>query len=242
MDFNFYDQYKNYPSIDLLKIVRSPDSYQPQAIEAATQVLKEREVTAEEIALADGYILDIKRKQEKIEAYKEKAKDFLQPILQPGPHVKPAKWLNILLILVALDYCLVIYQTIRRAVSFLWCDYCTFDPLFFSFSLLGIIYVPFIFYLLFKRKRWGWILLFVDNGITAIGRLSQMYMYFEYRDIHGGDIATYLFFILIKVGFLIFLWRNEITAYFDVPDQTKQRTLIFLAVIAALALLFHLIN
>lgn len=236
MNFNFYDLYRVYSNVELLRIISRADEYQPEAVNAASLILKDRDVTDEDLAEAEQFFADKKAKAEIIEAYKSKAKDFLQPIIQPTADVKPSKWLNILLLLVALDYLWVLYHAVRDVVLYLRCDHCEFDLFFFLFSLLGIVYVPFIFFLLLKRKRWGWILLFADSGITALSRFSQMLLLFKYHGMHVGNTTTYIVAILIKAGFLIFLWRKEISDYFNVSLKAKQYTLIFLAFIAVLSL------
>jgi hypothetical protein len=235
MNFNFYDQYRVYSNVELLRIISRADEYQPEAVEAASLVLKDRNVTEEERAEVEQFFADKKAKAEKIEAYKDKAKDFFQPIIQPKADIKPGKWLNILLLLVVLDYLWILYDTIRDVVLYLRCAYCEFDLSFFLFSLLGIVYVPFIFYLLLKRKRWGWILLFADSGITALSRLNQMLLLFKYQGVPVGSTTTFIVAILIKVGFLIFLWRKEISDYFNVSIKAKQYTLIFLIFVTVLA-------
>lgn len=236
MNFDFYEQFREYPNVELLKIIAQPGNYQPQAVEAAGRILQERNVTVEETEEAAQYFGEVQAKEEKMMAYKEKAKDFLQPVIQPEATIQPGKWLNILLLLVLLDYLWVLYDAVRDLVLFLRCESCEFDPVFFLLSLLGILYIPFIFFLLWKRKRWGWILLFADGGIAVVSRLSSMLLLFKYNSIYGVSITTTIITILIRTGFLIFLWRKEIADYFSVSGKVKQRVLIFLVVISTIAL------
>lgn len=235
MNFNFYDLYRVYSNVELLRIISCADEYQPEAVNAASLILKDRDVTDEDLAEAEQFFADKKAKAEIIEAYKNKAKDFLQPIVQPTADVRPGKWLNILLLLVALDYLWVLYHAIRDVVLYLRCDNCEFDPVSFLLSISGVVYLPVIFYLLLKRRRWGWILLFADNGMSVLLRLAQMYVFFKYQDMHGGDTSAFLMPVLIRLGFLAFLWRKEISDYFAVSSKTKQHVLLYLAVFAALA-------
>ena len=53
MNFDFYQLYKDYSNIELLKIVKRPTEYQPTAVAVATQILNERQLTTEEIQLVD---------------------------------------------------------------------------------------------------------------------------------------------------------------------------------------------
>jgi hypothetical protein len=237
MTFNFHDQYKDYSNIELLKIVRQPNEYQTDAVEAATSILKERTISETDIQQADTYFEEIeakaKQKSEKLNSYKEKAADFLQPIIKPGPEVKPAKWLNILLLFIGLDYLWMFYNSIKRIVSISRCRSCTFD-ITIVLTIVTLIYVPVIFFLLFKKKRWGWILLFADNLFTFIANLFQSYIFFEYPEFRRDGISAFLLPILIKAVFIFFLWRVPISDFFEVTHKAKKDTAIVTIVIAIL--------
>lgn len=227
MNFDFYQQYKDYSNIDLLKIIKRPDDYQPAAVTVATQLLSERQVTSEEVHLIDKYFQEIdnsaKDKSEKIDKVKTKVSDFLEPVLQPSKKVEPDKWINILLLVIALQYLWSLFQIAKHVISFLQCDFCSIDITLIA-ALLTSIYVPLIFYLLFKRRRWGWILLFADNLFSVVSRVSQSYLFFKYQSIHHGDITSFLLPILVKTAFVFFLWRDSIANHFRVSDATKKKT------------------
>jgi hypothetical protein len=235
MTFNFLDQYKDYSNIELLKIVRQPNEYQTEAVEAATTILKEREIAETDLQQVDTYFNEIevkaKIKSDKLNSYKEKATDFLQPIIKPGPEVKPAKWLNILLLFIALQYLWMFYNSVKRFVSFSKCNSCTFD-ITMTLTLVTLIYVPVIFFLLFKKSRWGWILLFADNLFTFISQLFQSYIFFEYPEFRSDGISAFLLPILIKAVFIFFLWRVPISDFFGVTKNAKKDTAIITTVCA----------
>jgi hypothetical protein len=227
MDFNFHQQYKDYSNIDLLKIVRQPANYQLAAVAAAEDLLRERQVSSEEISAVDQYFLDMenseKDKKEKVSALKNKVTDLLEPVLQPGEEVKPNKWLNVLLVTIAFQYAWTLFSTAAGLIPFFQCTYCSFDFTI-LFSLLTLIYVPIIFYLLFKRKRWGWILLFADNLFVSISKISQSYIFFKYQSVHHGNTTSFLLPILIRAAFATFLWRGSIANHFGVTGNTKKKT------------------
>ena len=227
MEIDFYQQYKEYSNVDLLKIVRRPADYQLQAVDVATQILSQRQVTAEEIQFVDQYLQEIessaKVKKEKVDALKYKITDFFEPISHPSENVSPSKWVNILLFVIAIQYAWSLFNTAKRLIRFLRCDYCRLDVLFFA-ELLTLLYVPVIFFLLFRRSRWGWILLFADNLFSFISMASQSYIFFKYQDIHHGSTSSFLLPILIKAAFAFFLWRNPIASHFGVSFETKKKT------------------
>jgi len=154
MEIDFYQQYKEYSNVDLLKIVRRPADYQLQAVDVATQILSQRQVTAEEIQFVDQYLQDIessaKVKKEKVDALKYKITDFFEPISHPSENVSPSKWVNILLFVIAIQYVWSLFNTAKRLIRFLRCDYCRLDVLFFA-ELLTLLYVPVIFFLLLQN-------------------------------------------------------------------------------------------
>jgi hypothetical protein len=237
MPFNFHDQYKNHSNIELLKIVRQPNEYQTDAVDAATSILKERKISETDIQQVDTYFTEIEAKatlkSEKLNSYKEKAADVLQPILKPGHEVKPAKWLNILLLFIGLEYIWTLYNSIKRFVYFSRCDGCTFDVTM-VFTLVTLIYIPVIFFLLYKKTRWGWILLFADNLFTLISRIFQSYIFFKYLEFHRGDTGTFVLLIVIKAAFAFFLWRAPIPDFFGVMNNAKKDTAIITTVITIL--------
>lgn len=229
MNFDFYQLYKDYSNTELLKVVKRPTEYQPAAVAVATQILNERQVTTEEIQFVDQHFHDIdnasKAKNEKIDALRNKVTDFFEPVIHPTENVEPNKWVNILLFVIAIEYAWSLFGTVRRLISFLQCDYCSLDITFLA-ELLTLLYAPLIFFLLFKRRRWGWILFFADNLFSLISRLSQSYFFFKYQSIHYGDTTSYLLPILIKTAFVFFLWREPIANLFGISIETKKKTVL----------------
>jgi len=261
MNSEFYETYKGYSNIDLLKIVRRPTEYQNAAVYAATQILNTREITQSDIDQVDKYFDELdtktKRKTDKINAYKEKTADFFEPILNPTSEVKPEKWLNILLLFIGLQYLWTLYLNITDLVGFIklvgncksqgfdnstetisyWtCFSSLFDPLV-LFKIVTLIYIPIIFYLLVKRKHWGWILLFSDNLFGLISLFSQSYVFFKYQQFHQGDRASFVTQIMIKGLFVFFLWRDKISDFFSVTKEIKKKTVIVTTIVTLVFIL-----
>jgi len=228
MNLDFYQLYKDYSNTDLLKIVKQPGDYQPAAVSIATQILHERQITPEEILYVDQFYQDIesskRAKKEKFDTVKNKATGFLEPVLYPTEKIEPTKWINILLLVIAIQYAWTLFNILKRLINFLKCTNCPFFITDFA-DILTLLYVPIIFILVFKKKRWGWILLFADNLFALIsGSVSQSYFFFKYQSIPNGDLTTFILPILIKLAFVFFLWRNEISNYFRVTIETKKKT------------------
>ena len=106
MQFDFYPLYKNYATLELLKITERPDDYQPEAVATAMKVLDERVVTDEDFAALDQYFLAEEQEKNKYsrnaENIEQATTDILVSILQPDEELSLHKWLRILLVLIVL--------------------------------------------------------------------------------------------------------------------------------------------
>src|SRR5687767_12431581 len=119
---DFHQRFQHYSNIDLLKIVNRPDNYQPEAIETAKQILSSRLVSDEELkeveSLFQNQALKQLAKKEKVDSYKQRFDDFLEPIFKPGNQVSPKKWLAIFLVLVAIQYIYVLAKSIIDVIKY----------------------------------------------------------------------------------------------------------------------------
>lgn len=254
MDFNFYDLYKDYSTADLLKIVNRPDDYQPAAIDAATRILQERHVSEADIQEANNITLVDQLNKESIIAYKEKAKDFLEPVLQPSTEVQPQKWLNILLLVVAIQYVWTFFINGRDIINFIaavmdcekygdsllhetvtyWsCFSSRFNVMLF-FELFSLIYMPVTLYLLYKKYRWGWIIFFIDSVFVFVNTLGLVFLFFKYQHIYHVNPTSYLFQLLIRGALVFFLWGDNIAMHFGVTRQIKRKLALTTVVITLL--------
>ena len=229
MDFNFYEEYKSYSNFELLKILKQPADYQPAAVDAATLILKEREVSEQENAEVNYHFEAIAQQQqlkkEKVASFKQRFTGFLESYIRPDAEVRPAKWLDILLIVLAVQYAWLLFGLFQRLVLMN-----QYGISFFTFDfglLLGLfyfLYIPLAFYLLLEKKRWGWILLFVDYSLALIFELSHLTILLaDFENIKSIN-GRYIFSVVFKCALLYFLWRKDICALFKITDKTKQYT------------------
>lgn len=242
MNLDFFELYKAYSNVELLKITRHPADYQPGAVVAATSILEKRDVSANDLQEVDEYFEDIKsgskKRQEIIDNYKEKASDFLQPVLNPDEEIKPHKWLKIFLLAIAIQYLWTLYTTIKYFIDLYNCSDCRFSGTSYL-NIVTLIYIPLIFLLLYARSKWGWILLFFDNFFAVITRVSSLYFFFKYQRFHHGDTGSFLFSLFVKSAFVYFLYRDEIASYFEVNRKIKIRTAIATVAIVLLTLVSY---
>jgi len=258
MDFDFYEIYKDFSTTELLKIVHRPDGFQPGAVEAANRRLSERAIAQDDRLAVHAFYeerdRDARLRAEKIDQIKGQAADLLQPIIQPSPNVTPHKWLNLFLLVLGLQYSWTMVQTLiavyksvvlvlfgagfgvhervgyKNAASHLL----DFN---FLINIITLIYLPLFFYLLYKRKRWGWILVFAGILIGILGIPMQVYSYSRFLRAMGAermDITRMTWFViqnLLRIPFAWFLWKQDICDLFGVDKSTKTRTVLYTSVI-----------
>lgn len=226
----FLELYKDYTNVQLLKIVNRPEDYQPKAVETAKILLEIRNVLDSEIKEVENFYLNIKQneinKQEKINFLKKKAIELVQPIILPNEEFKPRIWLKIFLIVLALQYVWLLYKSVSYFI--VQANY-NFD--FFLFiQIIALLYYSLILYLLFRKKKWGWILLFSDNLIVLLSSLGRIYHYVKYQNYYEESFIEIIIPILLRAAFLLFLFRKDISAYFKVTRKLKINTLLIVGI------------
>jgi hypothetical protein len=154
MNQDFLKRYKEYSNIDLLKIANNENEYQPEAIEVAKYLLIDRVVTQEEIDYVEKYYHDIQYKlqsdRQKIDSYKNKVKEVVFPI-NPYEELTTNKWLNFLLLIIAVQYLWILFSTIKGLIKF-FKSYDHYFGLAIITDVIYLPYIPFIFYLLYKKN------------------------------------------------------------------------------------------
>lgn len=228
MDFPFYEQFKELPTVELLKIVNRPEDHQASAVEAAARVLQEREVSPSDVAAVENYFTRLEEENNariaRTNAYKEKATDLLQPVLQPTATLIPEKWFGSFLLVYGGYYIWGLYQFIKTQVLFLRCKDCPVMPGAIFWTFFDISYSTITFYLLLKQKRLGWILLFAWSIIFVVSRIAQLNIYYKYKMFGRNEPTYFLVPVLINTAFVFFLWRKEIAGLFGVNEKTKKIT------------------
>ncbi|HXB95447.1 MAG TPA: hypothetical protein VNU70_09825 [Puia sp.] len=157
MDFDFYDQFSKYSSTELLKIVKQPDLYQPEALAAAGRLLQERQVSAAEEEEADRQFESHQQqaihRARRFDAYKEQVADIVEPVLAPGAPLTPARSYKILVVGYSVIYGWLFYDFVRRQIRFLqsadrWIGSLAYD-------FVQIAYLSVLLYLLIRNADPG---------------------------------------------------------------------------------------
>ena len=107
-------------------------------------------------------------------------------------------------------------------------------------NIVTVIYLPWVYYLLYKRRRWGWILVFAGVLIEILGLPMQIYSYTIYlramrvEQIDGSSLAWFVIQTIIKIVFAWFLWRQDICDLFRVDKSIRKRTVLYTSLITFL--------
>lgn len=212
MHFDFYERYKDYPDTELQKILQQPDAYQPDAVDAASRILKERGVTEEKVNSI--HLLDS---------------------FEITEEPKTPKLLTLLLVLIALEYLWKFYTT---AKVFFY-EGSIMDTSVLLVSFIPFVYSAFVFFLLLKGKQWGWILTFIGASITVSGRIIQLDSLFEYIGLDTVQGAIFMAVTFLNLFLAISLWQKEILAFFNITMETRRWTALAAIVILVLLLLYR---
>jgi len=167
-----------------------------------------------------------------LQAYKNSVADLVEPIT-PKDTVEPRKFVNILLILIACQY---LWRFCNQAARFIRISRHGLLPFhfLFYFQFINLVYVPVVFILVFKRRKWAWILLFADSLFTLVLWLSQILFAIE-----GYYYGVYYFYAtFIRFLFAFVLWRPMIAEHFGITVSIKKKTLVIVFLIALLFLAF----
>jgi hypothetical protein len=207
MHFDFYALYKNYSNIDLLKIIQQPDNYQPLVVETASLILKERMVTEEELlALADK--ADVQ------------ATDFLEPAMIPEESTAPVKWWKTFLVFITLHLLWKLFMFgfwvwliyMFGADANIWVEA--------GFAVAAV----FTYYLMVKKKAWGWILFFITNTFWGISKIYYLWFLIKTQGLEAAHIKSNIILALVYLAFVSFLIRKDVSAYFQVSEKGRLLT------------------
>jgi len=236
--FNFYEQFGNYTTSDLLKIVQQPDKYEAEAVSAAELLLNERVVSDSERAEVHGHLIAIQAGEQhrsgQAGARMHKIAEFVNPALSPEKALSPRRLFYILLIAYGVSYCFSLYGFIKGQVHYLRGENGRADASM-GLNFLQVAYETIAFFLLVRKKRWGWILLFVLSVVSALSLLYDLYFWHKtigsIPGLNHGITAAMILVVLYPIVIASFLWRPVMTRIFGIDRATKRYSLLAGAVI-----------
>lgn len=237
MEIDFYQDYKNLPVPELVKVARSPWDYLPEAVTAAQLVLKERGITAEEIAAEEW---NLAQKEMSDALAKRRFGDYFDWVREllpssAGNDRMSRPWIYVFLLGYALFYVCNIYLIIRTVVYFARCEACHDTGFLELSSFLEFAYLTATLFLLLKQKPLGWALVLIQAVSISCTKLVGLFgLYAHHADLLLYAVA-FILPLLIGAAVIIFLWRPFAIEFFNVSRKYGN-----IALLVAILLVFLL--
>ncbi len=235
MSFDLKETYKHYSNAELLRITLQPEQYRTEAIAAAQSLLAGRTVTAEDHRLAEEEqaILSPDDTAAQQGSY---ITDLLDPGLKTDSDAKAETWINLLSTVALIRYLWMSYHTIKRTIYFATSGFSF--PWWTLISYLDVIAIPVILYLVYRRKRLGWILFFANELFLVVLRFYQLSASGSDFIAYLGDNAPeYLGMLLLNIGSCFILWHPFIAERLYVSKALKKKTFFIILAITLLYLI-----
>lgn len=237
MEIDLYQEYKNLPVPELVKVARSPWDYLPEAVAAATQVLNERgipveEIDAEEWALAQKEMSEALAKK-RFGDYFNWVQELLPSSAGEGPASRP--WIYLFLLAYAVYYVFKVYLNIKIFVSFARCEVCRDTGVVTLTCLAQFAFLTASLFLLLKQKPLGWAFVLVHAVATSLNAVLAFYGLYAHHAYLPVLLITYILPLLISIGVIIFFWLPWVMEFFSV-SRKYGNVAVFVAVLLAMIL------
>lgn len=176
-DFN--ETFKNYSNSELLKIIDSPNDYQPLAVQTANDILQSRQLTDQEIEIAKQELTAQQKEQEK---QNQKRKDIENKVKGLGTSV--IETINPIQTATQTTDKIIKIISIVFGGIFLYNIYSEYGMIRFMFTdseakwdfimllyFLPLLVVPTAAILFYTRKKFGWTLLTIFLTYSAVNAI-----------------------------------------------------------------------
>ena len=238
----FTEKFTTYSNTDLLKIIDTPERYQPEAVQTAIAILNSRELSPEEYEKAKKEFevekLAEESQNEKYQVFEDKLSSIgsaTASILSPAKNSSFSidKGINLIAICCVLLFAFYIYNSFVY-VSYLLSPGGVHD-LFLSTILyvIDFIYFPIGAFLLYKRKKLGWIFMIyfcIGSVINTIVFLKVMMESFgEERDYPILSFQNPVINVFRLVLFALWIWflcKREVAKIYNVSNKALLFTIV----------------
>jgi hypothetical protein len=229
MEFDYYDLYKDWSTLDLVRVARTPNDYAPDAVVVAKQILWERRVSPEEMDAAEWELAQAEMAaaigKPRISDYIERLIDVFRPERGQASDAGPA-WYTILLLFYGVYYIFNIYAAINYFVYLHRCETCLPDEVGKMLNYCLAIYITVCFYFVLKQKSVGWVMLIVQMIVMCSFKVSLLFFFYEHHLSSPYLIPSYVLPVLLYVAFGFFSWRPAVIGFFGITDALKNRALL----------------
>lgn len=241
----FFEIYSSYSNYELLKITKRPENYQPEAVRVAEKLLASRVISEDETNQVEKYYQEIdyqkKITQEKRESIYKNLNAHFNVFANTNNILDVEKWLNIYIIFILatlLFSTFMIFYGIYNAKES--------DILDFKYYLIGYfiqtLFTLFLVFLLYKRKRLGWILVVVSSFFSLSIILIKIVLLINFSGLFFlQNSYSLLWSIVINIATVLFFWKNEVAELFVISSKQKIKYYANIIIVAFLVTMFALL-
>ena len=189
MTMNYTEKFNEYTNVELLRIIDNPYDFQPDAVETASTLLANRQLSEEEIEIAKDEIEASKKetftKEKKKKQFEDSIKNISQTIIENVNPIqnKPLtgdKTINIISIIFGGLFLIQLYKEFSM-ISFMFSNNSAEWDLSMVFYFLPLIVLPTAIFLFYKRKKIGWLILTIFTTYSTISAIGLFYMTMKMR-------------------------------------------------------------
>jgi hypothetical protein len=233
---DFTEKFTTYSNSELLKIIESPDDYQPSAVETAKIIFETRNLSDKEIEMAEIKLEELKLEKEAKEnkrlnlekKTKIMASSFLSMVnpIQIEEPTTDKIIRNISIVLGGL-FLFGLYKDFGM-ISLIFNKSTGKLDIFLVFCFLPFFIIPFASILFFKRLKIGWTLLsiFLSYSVVSSFKLLIIILNRTFSNIPAfdnflpkssliGNIISFLFYI----GILLIISKEEIREVYSIDKR-----------------------
>jgi hypothetical protein len=246
MNNSFTELYNSYSNIELLEIVKNPNNYQPDAVAAAENILKTRNISEHEFKTAEIKVAEAKSQTPYIQQLFKKYNDYF---FSSNPTIHSLGWLNIIPLIFLLTAIYSVYSLIEKIPSCISKN----DFLYLSIYILNLVAIAFILYLFIIQSKWFWILLFADKILGVFSNIktfvidvfhniidySSLNMFInDFFDIdYVLNRSTNVFQILFSIAVIYYLNQTAIKDFYKIDENIKRKVVLVTSIIIGLAII-----
>ena len=245
---DFIKQFEKYSTIQLLRIIDSPNDYQPDAVEAAKTIISNRQLPEEEIEKARNELNGEKREKER--ELKDNPKDVYQSVFDAVNPLRsgiliPEKAIKIISIALSGLFLFQLYQELKFIYSIFIAGYADWSIFLDSYFLQLLVFAA-VIVLFYKRKKIGWFLLviyLIFSAISAIGMLIMLIKMHPDVVISSSYIflITHILTFVFCAGIIGIISKENIRAVYSISEQTMINTITITTLTMIVLLISYLV-
>ena len=244
---DFIKKYEAYSTIQLLRIIDSPDDYQPDAVEAAKAIISNRRLSEEEIEIArDGYNAEKQEEERKGKELKDNPKNVYNSIFDivnpmKGGSLAAEKRVKIISAVFGGLFLLQLYDQLKMLyITFLEIGW---DTLFIVVPLLPLIIIATIIVLFYKRKKTGWFMFTVYLIFCAVSEIGMLVMFITVNIVEFEAFNITLLYptpirhVLKFIFYTAIAWiisRENVRSVYSISEKTMIYTISITTIIMVL--------